>query len=369
MGTEALEKIFLYWLCHLPDAGALQIRRIGEAAGGFQQAYYIEGTQLWKKGIFKKEENALRFDAWKGEFSRLEEEYYKLSEKGIYFITPLDEEYPRRLYSVYDYPLGLYVKGSLPKEDKATAAVIGARNCTAYGREAAGYMAKKLAAAGIQIISGMALGIDGAGHEGAMAAGGMTYAVLGCGVDQCYPRSNFDLYENIPFYGGLISEYPLKTPPVPRNFPIRNRIISGLSDVILVIEAKEKSGSLITAQSGVEQGKEIYALTGRITDALSTGCNQLIAEGAQVLFSPETVLENLGIFVKEKEQFSEKKQKGLAKKEKMVYSCLDSEPRHIEEIASKTGLSVSQSMDALLELELGGYAVRTAGLYYTKKLF
>ena len=134
-------------------------------------------------------------------------------------------------------------------------------------------------------------------------------------------------------------------------------------------EAKEKSGSLITAQAGLEQGKEIYALPGRITDALSTGCNQLISEGAQVLFSPETVLENLGIFVKEKEKLSEKKQKGLAKKEKMVYSCLDFEPRHIEEIALRTGLSVSQSMDALLELELGGYAVRTAGLYYTKRLF
>ena len=223
---------------------------------------------------------------------------------------------------------------------------------------------RELAAAGVQVISGMALGIDGAGHEGALAGGGKTYAVLGCGVDQCYPRSNYELYESIPFHGGLISEYSLKTPPVPRNFPVRNRIISGLSDVILVIEAKEKSGSLITAQAGLEQGKEIYALP-----ALSTGCNQLISEGAQVLFSPETVLENLGIFVKEKEKLSEKKQKGLAKKEKMVYSCLDFEPRHIEEIALRTGLSVSQSMDALLELELGGYAVRTAGLYYTKRLF
>jgi DNA processing protein len=230
-------------------------------------------------------------------------------------------------------------------------------------------MGRELAAAGVQVISGMALGIDGAGHEGALAGGGKTYAVLGCGVDQCYPRSNYELYESIPFHGGLISEYSLKTPPVPRNFPVRNRIISGLSDVILVIEAKEKSGSLITAQAGLEQGKEIYALPGRITDALSTGCNQLISEGAQVLFSPETVLENLGIFVKEKEKLSEKKQKGLAKKEKMVYSCLDFEPRHIEEIALRTGLSVSQSMDALLELELGGYAVRTAGLYYTKRLF
>ena len=320
MGAEALEKVSLYWLCHLPEAGALQIRRIGELAGSFREAYYIEGTQLWKKGIFKKEENAYRFDNWKKEFSRLEEEYYRLSEKGIRFITPLDADYPKRLYSVYDYPMGLYIKGELPAEDRATAAVIGARNCTAYGRETADYMGRELAAAGVQVISGMALGIDGAGHEGALAGGGKTYAVLGCGVDQCYPRSNYELYESIPFHGGLISEYSLKTPPVPRNFPVRNRIISGLSDVILVIEAKEKSGSL-------------------------------------------------GIFVKEKEKLSEKKQKGLAKKEKMVYSCLDFEPRHIEEIALRTGLSVSQSMDALLELELGGYAVRTAGLYYTKRLF
>ncbi len=347
MGAEALEKVSLYWLCHLPEAGALQIRRIGELAGSFREAYYIEGTQLWKKGILKKEENAYRFDNWKREFSRLEEEYYRLSEKGIRFITPLDADYPKRLYSVYDYPMGLYIKGELPAEDRATAAVIGARNCTAYGRETADYMGRELAAAGVQVISGMALGIDGAGHEGALAGGGKTYAVLGCGVDQCYPRSNYELYESIPFHGGLISEYSLKTPPVPRNFPVRNRIISGLSDVILVIEAKEKSGSLITAQAGLEQGKEIYALPGRITDALSTGCNQLISEGAQVLFSPETVLENLGIFVKEKEKLSEKKQKGLAKKEKMVYSCLDFEPRHIEEIALRTGLSVSQSMDAL----------------------
>ena len=119
--------------------------------------------------------------------------------------------------------MGLYIKGELPAEDRATAAVIGARNCTAYGRETADYMGRELAAAGVQVISGMALGIDGAGHEGALAGGGKTYAVLGCGVDQCYPRSNYELYESIPFHGGLISEYSLKTPPVPRNFPVRNR--------------------------------------------------------------------------------------------------------------------------------------------------
>ena len=134
------------------------------------------------------------------------EEYGHLEAKKIRFVTPLDREYPKRLLHIYDYPMGLYVKGELPKEEIPTAAVIGARNCTAYGRETADYMGRELAAAGVQVISGMALGIDGAGHEGALAGGGKTYAVLGCGVDQCYPRSNYELYESIPFHGGLISE-------------------------------------------------------------------------------------------------------------------------------------------------------------------
>ena len=206
MGAEALEKVSLYWLCHLPEAGALQIRRIGELAGSFREAYYIEGTQLWKKGIFKKEENAYRFDNWKKEFSRLEEEYYRLSEKGIRFITPLDADYPKRLYSVYDYPMGLYIKGELPAEDRATAAVIGARNCTAYGRETADYMGRELAAAGVQVISGMALGIDGAGHEGALAGGGKTYAVLSCSqpdhqwIVRCYSGDRSKRKKWIPYY-------------------------------------------------------------------------------------------------------------------------------------------------------------------------
>ena len=141
-----------------------------------------------------------------------------------------------------------------------------------------------------------------------------------------------------------------------------------MSDVILVIEAKEKSGSLITAQAGLEQGKEIYALPGRITDALSTGCNQLISEGAQVLFSPETVLENLGIFVKEKEKLSEKKQKGLAKKEKMVYSCLDSQPKHLEAVMKSCGLTAGECMTALLNLEMQGLILQPMNQYYVRKI-
>ena len=367
MGTgEELEKLFLHLLCRLEGLGPVTVQRIGAFAGGFRNAYYIEGMELKKAGILKREESCHRFDAWKKEFHSMEEAYYRLADQGIRFITPLDQEYPNRLLHMYDYPMGLYVKGMLPQEKHPAAAVIGARDCSAYGRLTAEHMAKELARAGVDIISGLALGIDGAGHKGALDGGGKTFAVLGCGVDLCYPRSNYSLYARIPDQGGLLSEYPPKTTPLPRNFPIRNRIISGLSDVILVMEARKKSGSLITAQAGLDQGKEIYALPGRITDALSEGCNQLIASGAFVLLSPSCVLENMGIFCEKREDLGEKNQKGLAKREKMVYSCLDSEPLHLEEIAKRAGLSVSQSMDVLLTLELGGYAVRTTGLYYVR---
>ena len=296
----------------------------------------------------------------------MEEEYYRLAEKEsvlsriwIRIIRPV-------FVSMYDFPAALYVKGDLPKEDEPAAAIIGARECSAYGRQTAEHMAKELAEAGVTIISGLARGIDGAGHKGALDGGGKTFAVLGCGVNICYPRSNYSLYTQIGEQGGLISEYPPDTPPLARNFPMRNRIISGLSDAVLVIEARKKSGSLITAQTGLDQGKDIYAVPGRITDSLSEGCNQLIASGAFVLISAETLLENMGISYKKKDRAGEKIEKGLAKREKMVYSCLDSEPLHAEEIAARAGLSVSQSMDVLLTLELEGYAVRTTGLYYVR---
>ena len=360
------EKEFLYWLCQTPGLGAHQIRRLTELAGSCENTYYIEGTQLLKQGIVLKEEKAVQFDYWKKELTRLQEEYHSLAELGIRFITPMEEEYPKRLLHIYDYPMGLYVKGELPSENSPSAAIIGARNCTAYGKQAAQYMGRELAQNGVQIISGLALGIDEAGHAGALMGGGATFAVLGCGVNICYPKTNYKTYERIAKQGGILSEYPPGTGPLATNFPVRNRIISGLSDVILVIEARKKSGSLITAEAGLEQGKDIFALPGRITDALSEGCNSLISSGAGILLSPEDVLEYLGIFHKKSGIPREKNVKGLAKNEKMVYSFLDSEPRHLEELAARTGLTVSQSVNALLNLELEGFAVRSAGLYYIR---
>ncbi|MCC8024075.1 MAG: DNA-processing protein DprA [Clostridium sp.] len=360
------EKEFLYWLCRFSSFGAVPVRRIGETLGRYEDAYYIEGIELKKFGIVKREEVCRKYDLWKGQFQRMQEEYYGLTERGIRFITPLDQEYPDKLRNIYDYPMGLFVKGELPDDSRPSVAIIGARNCTGYGKRAAETMGRELAENGVQIISGLALGIDGAGHEGALKGQGKTFGVLGCGVNICYPRSNYKLYEQILTQGGVLSEYGPDQEPYASNFPVRNRIISGLSDVILVIEARRKSGSLITAELGLEQGREIFALPGRITDPLSEGCNQLIQNGAGILISPENVLEYMGIFYKNRMNLHEKDQKGLAKTEKMVYSCLDSEPRHLEQVAAATGMSVSSCMSALLELELGGFAVRTTGQYYIR---
>jgi DNA processing protein len=345
----------------------VSIRRIGELLGSFEAAYYIEGTELREKGIFRAEKRVQEYHDWKKEFPRTREEYRKLEEKGIRFITPSEEAYPGSLLHMYDYPMGLFVRGELPAADKPSAAIIGARNCTAYGKQAAEYVGKELAKGGVQIISGMAAGIDGAGHRGALLGGGKTFGVLGCGVNICYPRTNYELYGQILSNGGILSEYPPGTKPLPQNFPVRNRIISGLSDVLIVIEAKKKSGSLITVEMGLEQGKEVFAMPGRMNDVLSEGCHSLIQAGANILTSPKDVLDFMGIVHEKKENSDEKNDKGLAKMEKMVYSCLEiSVPLHLEQIASRAGLSVSQSMDALLQLELAGLAVRTSGLYYMR---
>ena len=362
------ERRMLFCLNQIQQLGAVSICSLGEYFGSYSNLFNIEETALRESGILR-EAQIQAFCEGKKRWSEYLEEYEKLAERKIRFVTPLDPEYPERLLHIHGYPMALYVRGKLPDPKRPAVAVVGARGCSEYGSQLASAFAEMLAKEQVQIISGLALGIDGAAHQGALKAEADTYGILGCGVNICYPRSNYSLYTQIGEQGGLISEYPPDTPPLARNFPMRNRIISGLSDAVLVIEARKKSGSLITAQTGLDQGKDIYAVPGRITDSLSEGCNQLIASGAFVLLSAENLLESMGISYKKKDRAGEKIEKGLAKREKMVYSCLDSEPRHIEEIASKTGLSVSQSMDALLELELGGYAVRTAGLYYTKKLF
>ena len=361
----AIEREYLYWLVKTPSLGAVKIRKMWERFQSFERIYNIEEKQL-KQEESLREADLVRIQEHKSDFGSCQEEYYRLSEKGIRFVSFLDEDYPNRLRELYDWPAGLYVKGELPRDEIPSVAVIGARDCTSYGMQVAGLLGRELGGAGIQIVSGLALGIDGAGHQGALDAGGKTFGILGSGVDVCYPKGHWRLYEQMQRQGGVISEFPLGMTPYASHFPMRNRLISGLSDVIIVVEAREKSGSLITVELGLEQGKEVYAVPGQITDALSSGCNQLIRQGAGILTSPEDILDYFQIG--KKLRLREKNENGLAKNEKMVYSCLDFHPKYIDRVVEESGLPLGEVMTLLLELETKGYIQQPVNHYYVKKL-
>ncbi|MDY2614098.1 MAG: DNA-processing protein DprA [Lachnospiraceae bacterium] len=290
----------------------------------------------------------------------------KLQEQGIRMIPYFSEEYPKKLTNISQPPYALYVKGSLPRENQVSVAIVGARRCTHYGEQIALEYGEALASEGIQIISGMARGIDGAGQRGALNAGGATYGVLGCGVDICYPRENIGLYMDIQQKGGIISEQIPGQPPLPAYFPERNRIISGLADVVLVIEAKEKSGSLITADMALEQGKDVYALPGPVTSSMSQGCHRLIRQGAGILISPEDLLIELGINIVNQGQIIDKNEKVLESTENMVYSCLGLFPKGMSQLLEETGLNVQELLEQLITLEMKGYVKEISKNYYVK---
>ena len=214
-------------------------------------------------------------------------------EAGIHVVERGERDYPARLLEIPDPPERLYVLGRLPEENLPSVAIIGARECSEYGSYVAARLGECMGRNGIQVISGMARGIDGIGQTAALDAGGSSFAVLGSGVDVCYPARNRRLYERLRERGGVLSEYPPGTPVLSRNFPPRNRIVSGLADAVVVVEAREKSGTLITVDMALEQGKEVYAVPGRVTDALSSGCNRLVKLGAAVLLDPEELAEEL----------------------------------------------------------------------------
>ncbi len=219
----------------------------------------------------------------------------ELERKRIRYVWAGDADYPKRLRQIEDPPFGIYVRGRLPEEERPSVGIVGARMASAYGRRTARYFAGRLAAAGVQIISGMARGIDGIAGRSALEEKGASFAVLGSGVDICYPEENRDLYEALAERGGLISEYRPGVQPENRFFPPRNRLISGLSDLILVVEARDRSGTLITVDRALEQGKDVWAVPGRIEDGCSRGCNRLIRQGAGIALSPELLLEALGM--------------------------------------------------------------------------
>lgn len=354
--------MYEYWFANLKLSckRKLEIRQVIKSA---EELYYIEETAL-KCYVEDENERELILDsirAWK-----LEEEFQKLEHKGVWFVTMQDSNYPERLRNIPTPPYALYVKGQLPRENVRSVAIVGARECSPYGETMAREFAKTLAGAGVQIISGMARGVDSAGQSGALEAGGVSFGVLGCGVDICYPREKIGLYMELQERGGVISEFALGTNPLPQYFPARNRIISGLSDTILVIEAKEKSGSLITADMALEQGKDVYALPGPVNSRLSMGCNRLIRQGAGILLTPEELLAELGIcHQKEKENGGQIKLL-LETTEDLVYSCLDLQPRNLDYLFNVTKIPVAELVDVLMRLQLRGIVKEISKNYYVR---
>lgn len=358
------ERWYWHWFCSLETLNPVKKLRLFRQTNSVETLFHMDQKKVAAFSFLTPREQK-RFLESRNETDHFRRSYERMKTQGIRLITLEDEEYPSRLLHIYGPPCGLYIRGRLPVRQERSAAVIGARICSSYGKEMAWRTGRTLAQAGIQVIGGMAAGIDGAGHRGALETG-RTYAVLGCGVDQCYPLENRDLFERIPVTGGLISEFPPGSRPLSWHFPQRNRLISGLSDLVAVIEAKKKSGSLITVEYALDQGKDVFALPGMVTDALSEGCHQLIKNGAGLFSSPADLLEILAPNRKNQLKSSKEIEMGLVFIEKKVYSCLDFRARSMEKIAINAGLSVSETAQALIQLEIKGLARRTGLSAYEK---
>ena len=291
-----------------------------------------------------------------------------IEKNGIKVISFLDREYPVNLNEIYDPPVVLFVSGSLLPRDKNSIAVIGARKATPLGRKEALELSKSLASSGITIVSGLARGIDTEAHKGAISADGRTIAVLGSGIDVVYPSENMELFRKIRESGAVVTEYPPGTPPKKENFPRRNRIISGLSLGVIIVEAAEKSGSLITAGKALEQGREVFAVPGPIWSRNSAGVNNLIKDGAALLTSPAEVFEAVKFdreFLAASPPKSTEKPGGAAAgAEEKIMEILELAPLHIDELASRTGYKPGELAGLLINLEIKGLVQVLPGKMY-----
>ena len=306
-----------------------------------------------------------------------------LDKMGISVVTCLDELYPHNLLNIYDRPAFFYVLGRLDDED-VPLAIVGSRNASTYGRYTTDRISRELALRGITIVSGMARGIDSCAHRGALAAKGRTIAVLGSGLDVIYPPENKKLFDAISSNGAVISEFPLGTQPLSYNFPARNRIISGLSYGVVVVEAGEKSGSLITAKLAMEQGREVFAIPGAIDSASSRGTNSLIKQGAKLVENIDDILEDILpqleqspaqptrhkqeiLFADADSTNAEQKVESLSPTEQTILKKMLQEKMHADDIIAGTGLPVADVLSALITLELKEIIIQHPGKLFSLK--
>lgn len=294
-----------------------------------------------------------------------------LEKAGGKILTLKDDDYPRRLKDIYDPPALLYVKGDLKGEDELAIAIVGSRKTSPYGRWFTGKISQDLARHGITIVSGLARGIDSVAHQGALQVGGRTIAVLGCGIDVVYPSENRNLFYQITEHGAVLSEFPMGSPPEGGHFPKRNRIISGLSIGVVIVQASTGSGSLITAGYALDQGREVFAVPGNVGAEGSRGTNQLIKDGAKLVESSEDILEEiLPQWKREGEVVLRAEPPGchLATEEKALYELLGETPLHIDAIIRESHLDPGKVSSLLLTLELKGLICQWPGKCFSRKI-
>jgi DNA processing protein len=278
----------------------------------------------------------------------------ELERRGLRWLPRSSARFPRPLAAIFDPPAGLFLRGAgdtAPLE-RPSVAIVGARSCSAYGAQVARSLARELAAAGLVVVSGLARGVDGEAHRGALEAGGSTVAVLGCGVDRDYPRAHAELARRIAETGLIVSEYPPGVEPAPWRFPARNRIVAGLAAATIVVEARERSGALITADLALEEGREVFAVPGEITSALSAGTNALLRVGATPLTSAADVLESFGLTPPEPPAPTGE-----------AAAVVERLPATADELARALALDAGEVAALLVRLELSGAVVEADGVY------
>jgi DNA processing protein len=344
----------------VPGIGRVKFGQLENYFHNLGNAWQATPGELKRAGL---DSNSIRaITSWRPRIS-LDSEMEKLERYGVKVTTYLDPDYPARLKEIYDYPPVLYIRGTLLPEDEWCLAVVGTRRATVYGRQVTEEIVADLARSRIIIVSGLARGIDSVAHQSALEAGGRSIAVFACGLDIVYPSENANLARRIMQQGALISEYPLGTKPKSENFPRRNRIMSGLSLGVLIVEAGESSGAIITANMALEQNREVFAIPGSILSPASKGTNHLIQEGAKLIRDYTDVLEELNLTAVA-HQIEMKEIIPPSDTESLLMKHLGAEPVHIDEVCRSSGLPVSLVSSTLAMMELKGMVKQVGAMNY-----
>ncbi|MBI2918078.1 MAG: DNA-protecting protein DprA [Chloroflexi bacterium] len=367
-----------YWVAFnlVPGIGRAKFALLQERFGDLGEAWRASASELHAAGLDARSVEAII--ARRGEVYP-EAEMERLERQGVQAITWKDSAYPPRLKEIYDLPPVLYVKGTLTPQDQTAIAVVGTREASAYGKEVAGQLSSDLARHGVTVVSGLARGIDAVAHRAALAAGGQTIAVVASGPDIVYPPEHTQLAREVAARGAVVCDYPLGTRPRADNFPRRNRIMSGLSLGVLVVEAGEGSGALITARWALEQNREVFAVPGSIFSPRSLGCHRLIQDGAKLVHGFQDILEelNLGLAAPRpaerprdlpKAPVSEEPPAAppIEANEALLLRHLSLQPTHIDEVCRASGLPLPTVSSALVMMELKGLVKQVGAMNYIR---